>query len=166
MSAKGRKTYAYLTACVMMQKFYLKNWNVPAQPVVISTSSIALQNAVMKEYIPFLSRVFLKHHILSEPIRAVVWKGKERFVCDIRLFQWLYAVREKKKPTNLDALKSLVYHYDLDCVNGMRSQSVRKGLPEKESVPLSSIPPRSEKQGYFDSGVQSQLFVSRCRTSI
>ena len=114
------KTYAYLTACVMMQKFYPKGWHVSTQPVVISTSSIALQNALMKEYIPFLSHVFLENHILSEPIRAIVRKGKERFVCDMRLFKRLTAVQgTQKNKGNMRALQSLQSHYDLDCVTGL-----------------------------------------------
>ena len=50
------KTYAYLTACVRLQKFR------PArvQPVVISTSSVALQDAVVKEYILFYPVFFWK----------------------------------------------------------------------------------------------------------
>ena len=104
------KTYAYLTACVMMQKFYPTSWHISAQPVVISTSSIALQNAVMKEYIPFLSHVFLENNILSKPIREIVRKGKERFVCDVRLFKRLAAVwGTQKNKVNMQALQSLQY---------------------------------------------------------
>ena len=60
------KTYAYLTACILLQKFY------PArvQPVLISTSSVALQDAIMKEYIPFLSKIFLENRIISTDPRC------------------------------------------------------------------------------------------------
>ena len=103
-----------------MQKFCPQSRTVPLRPVVISTSSIALQNAVMKEYIPFLSRVFLEKHIISKPIRAIVRKGKERFVCDVRLSQRLNAVREKQKNKgNMEALQSLKYYYDMDQVTGL-----------------------------------------------
>ena len=112
------KTYAYLTACILLQKF------CPArvQTVVISTSSVALQDAVMKEYIPFLSQIFLKNRIISEPIRAAVRKGKERFVCDELLSWRLTAVQEKKKNTeHLEALQSLQLHLDMDAVTGLSS---------------------------------------------
>ena len=56
-----------------------------SQPIVISTSSIALQEAIQREYIPFLSQVLLKKGIISAPIQAVIRKGKEHFVCDNRL---------------------------------------------------------------------------------
>lgn len=112
------KTYAYLTACILLQQFR------PArvQPVVISTSSVALQYAVWKEYLPFLSHVFLENGILSQPIRAVVRKGKGRFVCD-KLLAWrLNAVREKKKNAKqLEALQSLRFHLDMDTVTGLSS---------------------------------------------
>ena len=112
------KTYAYLTACVLLQKFR------PArvQPVVISTSSVALQDAVVKEYIPFLSRIFLENRIISEPIRAAVRKGKGRFVCDELLSWRLTAVQEKNKNLEqLEALQSLQLHLDMDAVTGLSS---------------------------------------------
>ena len=66
-----------------------------SQPIVISTSSIALQEAIQREYIPFLSQVLLKKGIISAPIQAVIRKGKEHFVCDNRLELRLDAVRRK-----------------------------------------------------------------------
>ena len=46
------KTYAYLVACLLWQRA------APARalwpPVVISTASVALQDAILQEYIPFL----------------------------------------------------------------------------------------------------------------
>ena len=63
------KTHAYLTACLLWQRF--RPVHLPGT-VVISTSSIALQGAIMSEYIPFLSRVLLRAGILERPIYAVV----------------------------------------------------------------------------------------------
>ena len=74
------KTYAYLTACILLKKF-APHGPTGSQPVVVSTSSVALQDAIIGEYIPFLSRIFLENRIISKPIRAMVRKGKERFVC-------------------------------------------------------------------------------------
>ena len=54
-------------------------------PVVISTSSVALQDAVLNEYLPDLSAIMLAEGIIRDPITAVVRKGKERFACDARL---------------------------------------------------------------------------------
>ena len=113
------KTYACLTACVLLKKFYSSG---PAglQPVVVSTSSVALQEAIVGEYLPFLSRIFLENHIIQKPVRAAVRKGKERFVCDVRLAQRLEAVEGKKKNSGqLEALRSLRVYYDLDSVTGL-----------------------------------------------
>ena len=65
------KTYAYLTACILLKKFY-PSGPAGSQPVVISTSSVALQDAIIGEYIPFLSRIFLENRIIPKPIRAMV----------------------------------------------------------------------------------------------
>lgn len=106
------KTYAYLTACVLLKRFFPSS-----QPVVISTSSVALQDAVIGEYLPFLFRIFLENHIVQKPIQAVVRKGKESFVCDVRLKFRLEVVEGKRKnEEQRKALVSLRNHYDLDDV--------------------------------------------------
>ena len=82
------KTYAYLVACVLLRKYSMLTGRgnpLEQRPVVVSTSSIALQKAILTEYIPFLSRVLLEQGIIQSPLRAVVRKGKEHFVCDNRL---------------------------------------------------------------------------------
>ena len=106
------KTYAYLAACILWQ-----NASVNPQPIVISTSSVALQQAIIQEYLPFLSRVLLESKIIRKPIRATIRKGKERFVCDQRLGIRLYAVRDKNKNAEQrKALLSLKTTVDLDTV--------------------------------------------------
>ena len=76
------KTLAYLVACILWQMY---RPNQLKMPVVISTSSVALQDAILNEYLPDLSAVLLAEGIITAPITAVVRKGKERFVCDARL---------------------------------------------------------------------------------
>ena len=46
------KTYAYLTAAIVYNHSRLVD-GLPFQPVIIATSSIALQNAIVREYLPF-----------------------------------------------------------------------------------------------------------------
>ena len=73
------KTYAYLVACVLLRKYSMLTGRgnpLEQRPVVVSTSSIALQKAILTEYIPFLSRVLLEQGIIQSPLRAVVRKGK------------------------------------------------------------------------------------------
>ena len=76
------KTLAYLVACILWQ---MHRPNQLKMPVVISTSSVALQDTILNEYLPNLSAVLLAEGIITAPITAVVRKGKERFVCDARL---------------------------------------------------------------------------------
>lgn len=112
------KTHAYLVACILWQVY--RPQSLP-RPVVISTSSVALQDAILKEYIPFLSRVLLKEGILDKPIQAVVRKGKERFVCDLRLAERLAQIinRARKGGRQQAALHTLEKTYDLDEVLGL-----------------------------------------------
>lgn len=117
------KTYAYLVACVLMRKYsiLMERNSLPKQhPVVVSTSSIALQKAILSEYVPFLSRVLVEQGIIQTPLRAVVRKGKEHFVCDNRLEQRIEAIRHKQKnETQKEALLSLRKHYDMDTVKDL-----------------------------------------------
>ena len=85
------KTLAYLAACVLWQT------NRPDRlklPVVISTSSVVLQDAIINDYLPNLSAILLEEGIIQAPLTAVIRKGKERFVCDARLIE-----RESQIPT-------------------------------------------------------------------
>lgn len=117
------KTYAYLVACVLMRKYsiLMERNSLPKQhPVVVSTSSIALQKAILSEYVPFLSRVLVEQGIIQTPLRAVVRKGKEHFVCDNRLEQRIEAIRHKQKnEAQKEALLSLRKHYDMDTVKDL-----------------------------------------------
>ena len=90
------KTYAYLTACILMRKYSVLHSGYSGcdrRPVVVSTSSIALQKAILSEYVPFLSRVLVEKGIIQTPVRAVVRKGKEHFVCDNRLEKRIEPIR-------------------------------------------------------------------------
>ena len=94
------KTYAYLVACVLMRKYSLLAEGCSPyeqRPVVISTSSITLQEAILTEYIPFLSRILQENGTIQTPIKAVIRKGKEHFACDERLMQRIVAIEEKNK---------------------------------------------------------------------
>ena len=107
------KTYAYLTAAVLLKKYR----PFDRRPVVVSTSTVALQEAITREYLPFLSRILLGSQVIAEPIRFAVRKGKGRYVCDLRLLRRLAAVEDKpKNPLQRAALDSLRKLVDLDSV--------------------------------------------------
>lgn len=116
------KTYAYLAACVIMRKYAMNRTLLPCGkwPVVISTSSVALQKAIIEEYIPFLSKALVDAGIIKKPIKATVRKGKERYVCDARLKLRIMAVKDKSKnPLQKAALLLLRTHFDMDEVHGL-----------------------------------------------
>ncbi|WP_258106892.1 ATP-dependent DNA helicase [Christensenella minuta] len=108
------KTYAYLAAGILFRKY---TENASERPVLISTASIALQNAVLGEYIPFLSDVMIEAGMIDRPLEAVLRKGKSHYVCDDRLIKRLSRANlEKKNERNKQALLSLKTHLDLDSV--------------------------------------------------
>ena len=53
------KTYAYLVAGIAYQK-YRKHNDFTDRPVIISTSSISLQEAIIHDYLPLLSKVYIE----------------------------------------------------------------------------------------------------------
>ena len=63
------KTFAYLTAGILHGKCRAAEGK-PQRPILISTSSIALQSAIQKEYLPLLSSVLLSEGLISAPIEA------------------------------------------------------------------------------------------------
>ena len=103
------KTYAYLVAGIVF------HGPLSSRPVLVSTSSIALQKAVRDEYLPFLSTVLAKDGIITEPIQAVIRKGKSHYVCDQRLERRLCQLDLRKKNWRAgNALLSLREKLDLD----------------------------------------------------
>jgi len=107
------KTYAYLVAGLLWQKYRPRG--LP-RTLTISTSSITLQDAVLKEYLPLLSRILAADGQLAKPIRAVIRKGRERYVCDQRLFMRQAAAAGSRRVSDRRkaALCSLDREIDLD----------------------------------------------------
>lgn len=87
------KTLAYLVGCILWQMHRPERMKLP---IVISTSSVALQDAILTEYLPELSDVLLDEGIITAPTTAVVRKGKERFVCAARLAERASLVHPKR----------------------------------------------------------------------
>lgn len=99
------KTHAYLIAAALVKrgrvndfwnsKFYPKMNYVELThlPVVISTSSIALQKAIVRDYIPELSQILIKHGIINTPLTSVIRKGKEHYICEAHLCE---AIKNEK----------------------------------------------------------------------
>ena len=108
------KTYVYLVAGVVFRR-YRSRAGLPNQPLLISTSSIALQGAIIHDYLPFLSKVMMADGMLDSPLRAVLRKGKSHYVCDARLMKRLQTANlDRKNPLAKAALLSMRDHLDLD----------------------------------------------------
>ena len=108
------KTFAYLAAGTIYARAR-SDEGLPFRPVLISTSSIALQKAVLEEYLPLLSKALLADGRMDRSIRAVIRKGKSRYVCDQRFENRLRCVDLAKKNSGAaQALLSLKERLDLD----------------------------------------------------
>ena len=125
------KTYAYLVAAIL----WMQQRALPLrQPVVISTASIALQDAILNEYIPFLSETLLRNGLIGSPIQTVLRKGKGRFACDLRLLQRQREVaqRGEKFARRLRVLQNVDACLDLDRVQGLTGYDRRRiCVPER-----------------------------------
>jgi len=112
------KTHAYLVACVLWQKYAP---DAQERPITISTSSIALQEAIVRGYLPELSEILLRYGIINHPLKAVIRKGKQHFVCDVRLSERLEALRSgsPRGSRKLKAVNQLLRQPDMDMVAGL-----------------------------------------------
>ena len=108
------KTYAYLVAGTVFRRLRAEG-GLGVGPILVSTSSIALQNAIQREYLPLLSTVLMADRMITSPLRAVTRKGKSHYVCDERLERRLAQVDLKKKnQAAAEALLSLREWLDAD----------------------------------------------------
>jgi ATP-dependent DNA helicase DinG len=73
------KTEAYLIPAIIDKN--MQHADHVHMPIVIATSSIALQQAILTKYIPELSQILLNSDIIQEPLTAVLRKGKAHYLC-------------------------------------------------------------------------------------
>ena len=108
------KTYAYLVAGTVYSRFRAA-CGLERKPILVSTSSIALQTAARDEYLPLLSDVLTEDGMITQPLQAVIRKGKSHYVCDTRLEQRLGQMDLQKKNWKAGAaLLSLRGQLDMD----------------------------------------------------
>ena len=96
------KTLAYLLATTVYHLFYANK-----QPIVISTSTVALQNALTEEYIPQLSAILMQHRIIDTPLTFVIRKGKSHYACDLRLKTYLTSLQNNDQLEDQDLIQLL-----------------------------------------------------------
>lgn len=108
------KTYSYLVAGIAYH-YYRTETDRVFMPILISTSSIALQSAIREEYLPLLSEILLEDGLIRCPITSVIRKGKRHYVCDQRLQQRLCQLEtSKKNRRSMEELNNLHSSFDLD----------------------------------------------------
>lgn len=108
------KTYAYLAAGTVYHRYRAAS-GLPARPILISTSSIALQTAARDEYLPLLSEVLTQDGIITKPLQAVIRKGKSHYVCEDRLERRLEQLDLSRKNWRAgNALLALRSELDMD----------------------------------------------------
>lgn len=112
------KTHAYLVAGLLWQKYC--PCSLP-HTLTISTSSVALQDAIIREYLPILSQILVQDGLLARPVRAVIRKGRERYACDQRLLLRQAAVKDSERVSERRkaALFALDRQIDLDAAAGL-----------------------------------------------
>jgi len=132
------KTHAYLLAAILAKRGRLNGfWNIgyypkmqyvdmAHMPVVISTSSIALQNAILHDYIPELSGILVENGVIKKPLTAVIRKGKEHYICDSNLRFYTDCENNKKNKKILEWLSQLSAPFDLDEIDGLAPQVKQK----------------------------------------
>ncbi|MDL2248455.1 ATP-dependent DNA helicase [Tyzzerella sp. OttesenSCG-928-J15] len=131
------KTLAYLTAAVLAKRgrtndFWLRD-KYPSQsyaesawqPIVVATSSIALQQAIVSDYIPALSDILLENGIIRTPLTSVIRKGKEHYLCEKRLRN-LYNDADERTKALLEALLPMGASCDLADSEGLTAFMKRK----------------------------------------
>ncbi|MCT4563513.1 MAG: ATP-dependent DNA helicase [Maledivibacter sp.] len=118
------KTHAYLVAAVVYQICGFREVEVETitHPIIISTSSKRLQNAIVKDYLPEISNMLMAHGIIDEEITAVIRKGRNNYICDLRLRNYVNCLDpQKKNSREYELLKRALdsNHADLENVVGI-----------------------------------------------
>ena len=136
------KTFAYLAAATVASRY-----GAERGPILISTSSIALQKAVQTEYLPRLSCTLLADGMIEKPLLSVIRKGKSHYVCDDRLDRRLRKVNFQKKDLEAaNALRSLRRKLDMDSIAHLSGYDrERVCVPQlcdcdRQNLPLPTLP--------------------------
>lgn len=111
------KTHAYILAVIVHKLF-----SADTHPVILSTSTLALQKAIIEEYLPQISAILMEHQIIDRPLTFIVRKGKSHYVCDSRLKTYLLSILHNNRREDgrlIDTLNKLfagLHSIDLDAL--------------------------------------------------
>jgi len=132
------KTHAYLVASILAKRGRLNDfWNktlypkmpyvdMAYMPIVIATSSIALQKAIVKDYIPELSQILLDGGVIKTPLTAVLRKGREHYVCDRNLDSHIISEQDIKMKRVLNEMLKPSASIDLAEATGLNPHVKRQ----------------------------------------
>lgn len=110
------KTLAYLIAAIFIKLGRINDSHnmsiypemsykdMQKMPIVVATSSIALQKAIITEYIPQLSKILLENGVITKPITAVLRKGRENYICQRKLKTYMSSVADRAERQILEQL--------------------------------------------------------------
>ena len=132
------KTNAYIIAATLAKRGRVNDFwfrgSYPDQsyadsasmPVVISTSSIALQKAVAREYIPPISCILMECGVIETPLTCAIRKGKEHFICEKKLHEYLYFEQDATQKKWLELVIKKRGVVDLANIAGLSAYAKRK----------------------------------------
>lgn len=115
------KTHAYLIAAIVW-RLNKDEYKLASRPVIITTSSIELQRAIVKDYLPDISQMLVTFGVIKRPISSVIRKGKDNYLCDERLKSYIKNIDpRKKKIDELILLRKIegLDEIDLDEIKGL-----------------------------------------------
>ena len=128
------KTLAYMVASLVARLVYKRKYGQDL-PVTITTSSIELQKAIVEQEIPKLSAMLMSFRIITKPLKAVLRKGKEHFLCSYRYKGYLTNISKypDSNSRTINALETMIKNdcdIDLDKLtipNAIKSKICVKG---------------------------------------
>ncbi|MDR0491473.1 MAG: ATP-dependent DNA helicase, partial [Oscillospiraceae bacterium] len=133
------KTEAYLIPAIIAKRGRLNDFHnmslypqmqyadMPKMPIVIATSSIALQRAILAEYIPKLSDIMIESGVIRKPLTAILRKGRENYICVRKLKTYLATIGDRDTRLELENLLQCGDIFDLAEVEGF-SPKIRQTI--------------------------------------
>ena len=111
------KTLAYLVAAIIART-RLPYYRM-SNPITVATSTIELQTSIVEKDIPMLSEMLCEYGVIHKPLKVVLRKGKEHYMCYSRYQTFMKSLerRPRKNKKLIEYLKEHDYEkngFDLD----------------------------------------------------
>lgn len=138
------KTLAYLVPAILAKRGRLGGYcnmsvhtgtpyvELANMPIIVATSSIALQKAIVTDYIPALSDILLEHGVIKTPLTAVIRKGREHYACERNLRAHIPYEHDVKMKQILEGLLEPNATIDLAEIDGLTAHTKRNiAVPDR-----------------------------------